>query len=400
VLAVVQVALALVLLIGAGLMIRTFHVLSSVHPGFVRPDEVQTFRLFIPESQVKERAAVARMHQAIMDKIAAVPGVSSVALASTVTMNGDGWHDPLFARDHTYSESQIPPIRLFKFVSPGYMRAMGASLVAGRDFTWDDLHQLRPVAMVSENLARELWGQPAAAIGRFVRPYTQGAWRQVVGVVSDMREDGLDKKATTAAYWPLLMEEFIPGDDTDRAFVTRSLSYVVRSTRTGSEGFVSELGRAVWSINSQLPIAGVRRLQEIYDRSLARTSFALVMLVIAGAMALLLGITGIYGVISYSVSQRTREIGIRVALGAQARSVRRMFVAHGLVLGGAGVAIGIAVAVGMMRLMSTMLFDVSPGDPLTYGLVSVALIAAATLASYIPAARATAVEPMHVLRAE
>jgi predicted permease len=399
-LAVVQVALALVLLIGAGLMIRTFHVLSSVHPGFVRADEVQTFRLFIPESQVKERAAVARMHQAITDRIAAIPGVSSVTLASTVTMSGDGWHDPLFARDRTYSESQIPPIRLFKFVSPGYMRAMGVSLVAGRDFAWDDLYQLRPVAMVSESLARELWGQPAAAIGKFVRPYTQGAWREVVGVVGDMREDGLDKKATPAVYWPLLMEEFTPGDDKDRTFVTRSLSYVVRSGRTGSEGFVSELGRAVWSINPQLPMAGVLGLQEIYDRSLARTSFALVMLVIAGAMALLLGMTGIYGVISYSVSQRTREIGIRVALGAQGRSVRRMFVAHGLVLGGIGVAVGIAVAVAMMRLMSTMLFDVSPGDPLTYALVSLSLIAAATLASYIPAARATAVEPMDVLRAE
>jgi len=400
VLAVVQVALALVLLISAGLMIRTFHVLTRVHPGFVRPEEVQTFRLFIPESQVKERAAVARMHQAIMDKIAAVPGVSSVALASTVTMTGEGWHDPLFARDRTYSESQIPPIRLFKFVSPGYMRAIGASLVAGRDFTWDDLYQRRPVAMVSESLARELWRQPAAAIGKFVRPYTQGAWREVVGVVGDMREDGLDKKATPAVYWPLLMEEFIPGDDKDRTFVMRSLSYVVRSGRTGSEGFESDLGRAVWSINSQLPLAGVRRLQEIYDKSLARTSFALVMLVIAGAMALLLGITGIYGVISYSVSQRTREIGIRVALGAQARSVRRMFVAHGLVLGGVGVAVGIAVAVGIMRVMSTMLFDISPGDPLTYGLVSLVLIAAATLASYIPAARATTVEPMQVLRVE
>ena len=399
-LAVVQVALALVLLIGAGLMIRTFHVLSSVHPGFVRPDAVQTFRLFIPESQVKERAAVARMHQAIMDRIAAIPGVSSVAIVSNVTMTGDGWHDPLFARDRTYSESQIPTIRLFKFVSPGYMRAMGASLVAGRDFTWDELYQLRPVAMVSESLARELWGKPATAIGKFVRPNTQGAWREVVGVVSDMREDGLEKKATAAVYWPLMMEEFIPGDDKDRTFVMRSLSYVVRSGRTGSQGFVSELGRAVWSINSQLPMAGVIGLQEIYDRSLARTSFALVMLVIAGAMALLLGMTGIYGVISYSVSQRTREIGIRVALGAQARSVRRMFVAYGLVLGSVGVAIGIAVAVGIMRLMSTMLFEVSPGDPLTYGLVSLALIAATTVASYIPAARATAVEPINVLRVE
>jgi ABC-type antimicrobial peptide transport system permease subunit len=217
-----------------------------------------------------------------------------------------------------------------------------------------------------------------------------------------MREDGVDKKPTTTAYWPLLMEEFTPGsdDDKDPTFVMRSLAYVVRSSRTGSEGFVNELGRTVWSLNSQLPMAGVRTLQDVYDRSLARTSFALVMLIIAGAMALLLGITGIYGVISYSVAQRTREIGIRVALGAQARSVRRMFVTHGLVLAAVGVAIGIAAAVAMMRLMSTMLFEVSPGDPLTYGLVSLALIAAAVLASYIPAARATAVDPMHVLRAE
>jgi predicted permease len=400
-LAVVQVALAFVLLIGAGLMIRTFQRLSGVHPGFVRADEVQTFRLFIPESQVADRASVARMHQAIMDKVGAVPGVTSVALTSVVTMSGDGWHDPLFARDHAYSDSQIPPIRLFKFVSPGYMRTMGASLVAGRDFTWDDVHQMRAVAMVSENLARELWGQPSEAIGKFVRPYIKGSWREVVGVVSDMRDDGVEKKAATAAYWPILMEEFAPGaDDGNNTFVTRVLTYVVRSPRTGSEGFVSELGRAVWSLNSQLPMASVRTLKDVYDRSLARTSFALVMLVIAGAMALLLGLTGIYGVISYSVAQRTREIGIRVALGAEARSVRRMFVRHGLGLAALGVAIGVAGAVGMMRLLSTMLFGVSPGDPLTYGLVSAALISAAVLASYVPAARATALDPMEVLRGE
>ena len=161
---------------------------------------------------------------------------------------------------------------------------------------------------------------------------------------------------------------------------------------------MNELGRTVWSLNSQLPMAGVRTLQDVYDGSLARTSFALVMLIIAGAMALLLGITGIYGVISYSVAQRSMRIGIRVALGAQARSVRRMFVTHGLVLAAIGVAIGIAAAVAMMRLMSTMLFEVSPGDPLTYGLVSLALIAAGR-ARQLHRLRATAVDPMHVLRA-
>jgi putative ABC transport system permease protein len=399
ILVVAQVSLALVLLIGSGLMIRTFYSLSRVHPGFQRPGEVQTFRLSIPDSQIKEEVAVLRMHQAIMEKIVAVPGVSSVALASTVTMTGDGWHDPLFAQDRTYTESQIPPLRLFKFVSPGYLPTIGAALVAGRELTWDDMYQLRPVAMVSENLARELWGQPASAIGKRIRPYPKGAWREVVGVVGDMRDDGLHQKATTAVYWPLMMQSFTPTSD-NRTFVTRGLTYVVRSTRTGSDGFVGELGRAVWSINPNLPMAGVTTLQEIYDASLARTSFTLVMLAIAGGMALLLGVAGIYGVISYSVSQRTREIGIRIALGAQAPAVRRMFVTHALTLAGIGIAIGMGAAFAMTRLMSTLLFDVSPVDPLTYAMVSLALIAAAALASYVPAARATAVDPVHALRSE
>jgi predicted permease len=370
-----------------------------VNPGFVRPDEVQTFRLSIPESQVKEEVAVLRMHQAIVDKVAAVPGVSAVAIASTVTMSGDGWRDPLFAQDRTYTDSQIPPIRLFKFVSPGYMQAMGGTLVAGRDFTWADMYQLRPVVMVSESLARELWAQPAAGIGKFVRAYPESAWREVIGVVADLREDGLTQKATASVYWPLMMRDFAPTRD-NRDFVQRGLTYVVRSSRTGSEGFMSELGRAVWSVNPNLPLAGARTLQEIYDASLARTSFMLVMLAMAGGMALLLGVAGIYGVISYSVSQRTREIGIRIALGAQAPAVRRMFVAHGLTLAGAGIAIGVAAAVGLTRLMSTLLFQISPIDPLTYAMVSLALIAATTLASYIPAARATAVDPVHALRSE
>jgi predicted permease len=398
-LVIAQVALALVLLVGSGLMIRTFQALRDVHPGFVRPGEVQTLRLSIPSSQLKEEAAVARMHQAIMDKIAAVPGVASVALASTVTMSGQGWHDPLFAQDRTYTESQVPPIRLFKFVSPGYMKTMGGSLVAGRDFTWTDTYDLRQVAMVSENLARELWGQPSAAIGKRVRPYPQSAWREVVGVLSDMREDGLNQKAPTVAYWPLLMVDFMPTPD-NRNFVQRGVSYVIRSTRTGSSGFVNELGQAVWSVNPNLPLASVRTLQDIYDASLARTSFTLVMLGIAGGMALLLGVAGIYGVISYSVSQRTREIGIRIALGAQGQAVTRMFVAHGLTLAGVGVAIGLTAAFGIMRLMSSLLFEVSPVDPLTYAMVSLTLIAATVLASYLPALRATAVDPIEALRSE
>jgi predicted permease len=398
-LVVMQVALALVLLVSSGLMIRTFQALKEINPGFVRPDEVQIFRLSIPDSQVKDETAVMRMHHAIMDKVAAVAGVTSIALASTVTMSGDGWHDPIYAQDRTYTESELPPIRMFKFVSPGYMKTMGGSVVVGRDFTWPDAYEMRPVAMVSENLARELWGSPTAAIGKRIRPYSKGQWREVVGVLSDMRDEGLNQKAPATAYWPVLMADFLPVSDRPHS-VQRGLSYVVRSTRTGSSGFTDELGRAVWSINPNLPMAGVRTLAEIYDASLARTTFTLVMLAIAGGMALLLGVAGIYGVISYSVSQRTREIGIRIALGAQSETVRRMFVGHGLTLAGVGVAIGLAVAFGTMRLMSSLLFEVSPIDPLTYAAVSLTLTAATVLASYVPARRATAIDPIEALRSE
>jgi predicted permease len=399
VLVVAQIALALVLLVGSGLMIRTFQALRDVHPGFTRASEVQTLRLSIPESQVKDEGAVVHMEQAILDRVAAVPGVTSVALASTVTMTGNGWHDPIYAEDKAYTESQLPTLRLFKFSSPGFMKTMGGTLVAGRDFTWPDAYEQRSVAMVSENLARELWGEPSAALGKRIRPYQKGVWREVVGVVSDMRDDGLDKKATAAVYWPLLTSTFVDAPDS-RPQLARGVTVVVRSTRTGANGFVNELSQAVWAINPNLPLSAVRTLQEVYDTSLARTSFTLVMLGIAGGMALLLGVGGLYGVISYSVAQRGREIGIRIALGAQAGTVTRMFVTHGLALAGAGVAIGLAVALSMARVMSALLFDVSPLDPLTYVLVSVALIGATVLASYVPALRATTVDPISALRAE
>jgi predicted permease len=389
-----------VLLVSSGLMFRTFAALRDVNPGFTKAEELQTFRLSVPGSQIKENEAVARMHQAILDKLSALPGVTSVALASTVTMTGNGWHDPLYARDRTYLESQIPPLRLFKLVSPGYMKTLGTPLVAGRDFTWADLYELRRVAMVSENLARELWGQPAAALGKWIRPYPKGEWREVVGVVGDMRDDGLNEKAATVAYWPMLTEDFLPGNTESKTTVLRGATFIVRSGRTGSAGFVDELGKAVWSINANLPLSSVRTVQEIYDASLARTSFTLVMLGIAGSMALLLGVAGIYGVISYSVSQRSREIGIRIALGARPQAVTRMFVVHGFVLAALGVTIGLAASAGAMRLLSTLLFEVRPIDPLTYSLVALTLIGATVLASYVPALRATRVDPIDALRAE
>jgi predicted permease len=311
-------------------------------------------------------------------------------------MTGSGWHDPIFAADKTYEQSQLPPLRTFKFLSPGLLKTMGNPLVAGRDFTWEDAYGSRPVVMVSENLARELWKEPSAAIGKQIRESMNSAWREVVGVVGDERDEGMDKKAPTTVLWPMMMAHF-EGDDVQ---VRRTMSYMVRSRRTGSTGFTNDVGRAVWSVNPNLPLASVRPLDAIVSASMARTSFTLVMLAIAGAMALLLGVAGIYGVISYSVSQRTREIGIRMALGAQRREVTRMFVRYGLSLAAVGIACGLAAAVALTRLMGSLLFEISPIDPLTYVAVCLSLIAAAMLASYVPALRATLVNPVTALRAE
>jgi ABC-type antimicrobial peptide transport system permease subunit len=214
--------------------------------------------------------------------------------------------------------------------------------------------------------------------------------------VRDVREDGVDRPAPGTVLYPLAMADF----EGDANFIQRSLAYIVRSNRTGSAGFVDEIGRAVWSVNPNLPLASARTLREIYDASLARTSFTLVMLAIAGGMALLLGVAGIYGVIAYSVSERTREIGIRIALGARAGEVTRMFLRHGLVLAAVGVVIGLAAALAATRVMTSLLFEVSPADPLTYAAVSGTLVAAALVASYVPAVRATAIDPADALRAE
>jgi putative ABC transport system permease protein len=395
-LVVVQVALALVLLVSAGLMIRTFQSLKHVDPGFTRPRDVQTLRIFIPETQVKDPVMAVRMQQEIVTRLTAIPGVTSVGLTTIVPMAGQGWHDPVSAEDKIYPDGQIPPLREFKFVSPGLITTMGNRLIAGRDFTWTDLYEKRQVAMVSENMARELWEEPSAALGKRIRESGKAPWREIVGVVGDERDDGVDRKAPAIVFWPMLMTNFI----NEETYVRRTMAYMIRSPRAGSSAFLNEIGHVVWSVNPNLPLASPRTLQEVYDASLARTSFTLVMLAIAGGMALLLGIAGIYGVIAYAVSQRTREIGIRIALGARNAEVTRMFVRHGFTLAVIGIACGAGTAIVLMRLMSSLLFEVSPVDPATYATVAVSLIAAAVIASYVPALRATMVDPVESLRAE
>ena len=398
VLVVVQVALALVLLIGSGLMIRTFRALMHTPPGFVGPNEVQTFRFYIPETEIPDSQAerVIRAEQEIQNKLAAIPGVSSVSFSSAIPMDGYNSNDPVFAEDRTYAEGELPPIRRFKFVSPGFLATIGAPLVAGRDITWEDTYQRIPVALISENLAKEYWHDARNALGKRIRVGNNDDWREIVGVVANIYDNGVDSPAPTSVYWPVIMSHF----EGQKENLRRGTAFVIRSPRAGSEAFLNELRQTVWSVDSNVPLANAHTLGYFYTRSMARTSFTLVMLGVAGGMALLLGIVGIYGVIAYSVSQRTREIGIRMALGAQRQTLTSMFVRQGLLLTGIGVVCGLLAAFTSMRLMSSLLFKVSAVDPITYGAMTLGVVAVAYLACYLPSRRAATVDPVEALRAE
>ncbi len=396
-LVVAQVAMAMVLLISAVLMIRTFHAMRNVDPGFSDPKSLQVIRISIPQTLVRDPQTVVRVQNSIQDKLGAIPGVSSAGFAVSVPMSGaePNW-DGISIEGKNY-EGEEPPLRLFNYVSPGYFHTAGTRFVAGKDFAWSDIYNLRPVAILSESLARELWGSASAAIGKRFREFPSMPWHEVIGVVQDVRENGVNQNSPATVYWPSIMADLYGPGPLD---VRRTAYFALRSGRAGTQTLINEMQRAVWSVNSNLPLASVETMQEIYSQSMARTSFTLVMLAIAGTMALALGIIGIYGVISYTVSQRTREIGIRLALGAQKSELKWMFVRSALVLTAIGVAIGVGSAAGLMQLMKSLLFGISPLDPFTYLAVLLVLAVSAVVASYLPARRAAAVDPVDALRAE
>ena len=265
-------------------MVRTILALKQVQPGFTDPGRLLTLHLSIPGAQVKESAMVVRQEQDIIDKAAAIPGASSVSMTTSTAMNGDGWHDPIYAETRVYSENQIPPLRHYKFVAPGSFQTMGNPLLAGRDLTWTDIVEVRPVVVVSENLAWELWGSPGGAIGKRVRENPKGTWREVVGVAGNTRDSGVSAPPESCVYWPLQMR----GLWGEPVTTQRNVALVIRSPRAGSAAFLKEVQQAIWSVNPSLTIANIRTMKEIYDRSLERTSFTLVMLTIAASMAQLL----------------------------------------------------------------------------------------------------------------
>jgi predicted permease len=400
VLIVTQVALALVLTVSSGLMLRTFDALRSVEPGFTDPATIQTARISVVGPYGREGPErYTQIERQILENLQALPGVAAAAFANGVPMEGRIADGSLYVEGAPYSANETAPIRRFKFVSPGYFETLGTRLLAGRDFTWSEIEAFAPVTVISESLARELFGSPADALGKRVRESTPdigSRWREIVGVVQDVHEDALSLAPPPMAYWPTLMDGFL-GSGT---FGMPAINFVIRSERAGTASFVREIEQAVWSVNADMPVFLPRTMEDFSADSLARTSFTLVMLGIAGLMALGLGIVGIYGVIAYVVAQRAREIGIRLALGARPAALKRMFVRHGVVLALLGAGIGLAAAVALTRLMTSLLFGVGALDPLTYVGAVVVILAAAALASYMPARRAAQIDPVETLRAE
>jgi predicted permease len=394
-LVVAQMAMALLLLVGSGLMLRSFSALRAVDPGFSDPGTLVTVRVSLPVGEVPDTEDVGRVHEQINRALEQMTSVTSAGIASSVAMDGNDNNYAVLPEHVPYEEGDVPPIHRSKEIGGEYFRTLGIPLLAGRVMEAADLADRRPVVVVNESFARTYWTDPQAALGKRLRTFNDArlAWYEIVGVVGDVRDDGMDQDKRAIAYFPM-----VGANEQGEPFSTRTLSHVVRSPRGAA--LIPQARDAVWSVNPNLALTSLQTHQVVVDESLARTSFTMVVLGVAAGVALLLGTVGIYGVISYIVGQRTREIGVRMALGADRSRVSRMVVRDGMRLAGLGVGIGLVVAIGLTRVMSALLFEVSPLDPVTFVGVTAVLAGVAALAAWLPARRAASVEPGVVLRGE
>lgn len=396
VLAAAEVALALVVLIGSGLMARSFIALTNVYPGFDRPEDVLTFRIVIPSAEVPDAVDAARMHETLLRLVAELPDVVSAAASSSITMDGNTSNNGVDVEAFPTPDNQLAPLRRYKWVAGDYFATMGNPILAGRAITWDDIRHRAPVAVITENFAREYWSEPSQALGNRISDQGENHWHEIIGVVGNARDNGIDQQPPTIVYWPFVIADFWGSTP----FVSRALSYVIRAGHADPARLLPRIREVVRSVNPNLPLAKVQTLDEILSASMARTSFTLVMLAIASAVALLLGVVGVYGVISYVVEQRTREIGVRVALGARQSTVRLLVLRQGGLIAVAGITAGLVGAAGLTRFVAALLFGVEAADPMTFG-ASAALVGLVTLiATYLPARRAAAVDPVQTLRVE
>lgn len=386
-----QIAMTLVLLIGAGLLMHSFLRLTSVSPGFEpggRDGVVQTVRVTLPERLYDKPERIQAFARGVLERIQSLPGVKSASLINSAPFG------MMFIQGDFDVEGQPKPT-LFAGtpkIDAGYFATMGIPLLAGRDFTAGDTAGAPNVAIVSERVVRECFpGGPAAALGRRVRLDDRGEWLTVVGVVADIRQRGLDQDVKPMIYAPFQQERAEP-------FLLRFVSFVARTPTPASavEGIRAEIRRAA----PDLPIVGTLTMDEAMAASVAQPRFRMLLLVLFAVAATLIATCGIYGLMAYAVTQRRREIGVRMALGAGRRDVLRLVLTRALRIVAAGVVIGLAGAVGVTRVLQTFLFGVTPTDPIAFTIVTLLLIAVGLLAAWLPARRATRIDPCAALRAE
>jgi len=394
-LVVAQIALALVLLVGAGLMGKSFWRLRNVNPGFDSRG-VLTVYLYLANSDYSN-LAVANLIQRLVATVHAVPGVTAVATVTGLPLGGGFSNNGYSFEDFPQSKDVVPPLFTTHVASPEYFKAMGIPLLEGRAF--DAINPQRPSRdiLVSQALAKRFW-PGKSALGKRMAPGLQvdsTKWCTIAGVVGSVRTRTLEEPPAEAVYLPWITA----GNGNGTSYVPHDFSLVVRGTGDPVK-LVAPVREAIRSLDPNLPLSEVRPMAEVVDRSMARTSFTMLLLAIAATVALVLGAVGIYSVIAYVVTQRTREIGVRMALGARRQDVERMVLRQGLGLAVTGVALGLAAALAVTRLMTALLFEVKSFDPATFVVVPVVLAVIALLASWVPAQRAARVEPLEAIRYE
>jgi putative ABC transport system permease protein len=384
---VAEIALALVLLAGSGLLIRSFSDLLAVDPGF-QPKGILTARVELPNSKYKDDQKVSEFYAQLLERIRQMPGVRSASADAYLPFSGG------IAGTGVEVEGRppLPPAEQpevdVAIVEPHFFETLGIPLLSGRSFTDREAREVTHSTVISESLAKKLWPNEDP-IGKHVTIHMkdQDAPSQVIGVVGDVKHAGLDTEVRATAYWP-------------HPELAYSFMTLVIRTDADPLALAPAVRRAVWSLGRDQPVVDIRTMEDLLWVSLARVRFSTVVLAVFAGMALLLAITGIYGVVSYSVAERTREIGIRVALGAQRTDVLHMVLRQGLFLAGFGIAIGLAAALAASRLLASLLFGIKPSDPLTFASVACLLIAVALSACYVPARNAMKVDPMVALRYE
>jgi len=396
---VIQVALALVLLVGSGLLARSFQRMRAVDPGF-KPDNVLTLRLSLPDATYRTPGDIARFFYQVTTRLAAVPGVQVAGATSKLPLLDAGTNNNgVWVEDHPITSTEIPTIHSTATVTQDYFKAMNIPIVEGRTFRDNGSDRASHEMVVARAFARHFWPN-GSAIGKRVKTGgPEAPWSTIVGVVGDVHDEALTKPVDEVMYQPTIgLMQPQPGVP-DTLIAETNMRLTLRTAGDPLAVFPA-VRSEIWALDRNLPLVNVQTLSSVVSGAMARTTFTLIMIGAAAGVALLLGAIGIYGVISYMVSLRTREIGVRMALGARADQVRRMVVRQGLVLAGIGAAIGLAGALGMSRLISSLLYGIAPYDPLTLGGVTLGLLVVAAVASWLPAMRAARIDPIEALRSE